>query len=105
VVLAAGVTYLVRMRIVAALGVVGAGLGGVVALLAHFMSHTLPSHYYVGFSQAGADVELGSPPLVHPSFMPALPLAMATGLAIGAVLGVVAWRLNLRVARDGRHDM
>jgi hypothetical protein len=85
------------MRIVAVFGVVGTGLGAVVAVLAHFMSHTLPSHYYVGFSQLGAEVQLGSPPLIHPSFLPVLPLSMAIGLVAGVVLGVAGRRLRFRV--------
>lgn len=86
------------MKIVAACAAIGALLGTLVALVAHFMSHTLPRHYTVGYFQIGREVNVGSPPLVHPSWWPALPAAIAIGIVIGVVGGLVIAR-HFRAAR------
>jgi hypothetical protein len=89
------------VRITVLCAVIGGGLGALVAVVAHFMSHTLPTHYTVGFWQMSSgdsldpEVNLGSPPLVHPSWWPSLPLAIGIGLLLGAALGVAAGRAGL----------
>lgn len=88
------------MKIVAWCAAVGGLWGAVVAVLVHFLSDTLPSHYAVGFVQMGNRVSLGSPPLVHPSWWPSLPASVAVGVLVGACGGLAASRVGLRVSRD-----
>jgi ribose/xylose/arabinose/galactoside ABC-type transport system permease subunit len=90
------------MRTATILMIVGATLGATVAILAHFLSHTLPSTYYVG----GVTVEGSNrvdqtlqSPLVHPSWLPLLPAAIVIGAAVGAVVGALAHAAGVRVTR------
>jgi hypothetical protein len=87
------------VRIVAACAVFGAAVGAIIAVTAHFLSHTLPTHYTVGFLQSGDTVDLGSPPLVHPSWWPSLPIAIGLGAVIGLGAGFIAQRAGIRIAR------
>jgi hypothetical protein len=80
-------------------GVIGAALGALVAVVTHFLSHTLPSHYEVGFWQLGDTVNVGSPPVVHPSWEPALVIAVGIGAAVGLGAGIAARRAGLRIGR------
>jgi hypothetical protein len=87
------------VRVVAACSVFGAALGAVIAIVAHFLSHTLPSHYTVGFIQDGNSVDLGSPPQVHPSWWPSLPISIGVGVVIGLGIGFMAYRAGIRINR------
>jgi hypothetical protein len=88
------------LKTVSGVAVVGLVLGGLVAVISHFTSHTLPSTYYVAINQSGSasDQSVASP-LVHPSWWPVLPIALLVGLLAGLALGVLASRLNLRIVR------
>jgi hypothetical protein len=77
----------------------GAWLGAVVAVVAHFLSHTLPTHYTVGYAQVGNSVDLGSPPLIRPSWWPSLLVAILIGLVIGLGAGWAASRIGIQIGR------
>jgi hypothetical protein len=91
------------MKIVSALGVVGGLLGAVVALVAHFMSRTVPSTFYVGTAQIGRRVDATlDMPLVHPSWWPSLPVAVGIGVLIGLLLGSASLGTGVRLTRITR---
>jgi ribose/xylose/arabinose/galactoside ABC-type transport system permease subunit len=84
------------------LAVIGAALGAVVAVVAHFMSDKLPHYYYVGtFTSDGSSQAevLPGVPYVHPGWLPTLPLAMVVGLVIGAAAGVILDRAGIGYVR------
>ena len=78
----------------------GAALGAVVAVLTHFLSHTLPREYTIGVSQMGNRVSLqAGPPLVHPSWWPTILVAVVVGAAVGLAVAVLAGRAGVRITR------
>jgi len=87
------------VRIVAGCAMAGTALGAIIAVVAHFLSHTLPTHYTVGFFKMGNSVSLGSPPLIHPSWWPSLPLAVGVGVVIGLGVGFTAHHAGIRIER------
>jgi uncharacterized membrane protein YoaK (UPF0700 family) len=95
------------MKIAAILVVVGAALGAAVAVLTHFFSHTLPSTYYVGtYTTAGSnrvDQTLQSP-LVHPSWLPVLPVSMIVGAVAGVLLSAITRTAGVQLTRHRPSD-
>lgn len=91
-----------RVRAAGFFAVLGAALGAVVGVIAHFASRTVPHTFYVGVSRpegAGtAEATLGTP-LVHPSWWPTLFVAVVVGLVLGAAVGLAFDRAGLRVVR------
>lgn len=91
------------MKIVYALSVVGGLLGASVAVMAHFLSRTVPSTFYLATDRVGRQVNATvETPLVHPSWWPSLPAAVGIGLLAGALLGLAANRAGVRLARTAR---
>jgi hypothetical protein len=91
------------MRTVGALAIVGGVLGSVVAVIAHFMSRTVASTYYVGVSEpqgGGLATATSSTPLVHPSWWPMLPITVVVGLAVGAGAAWILRVSGFQVARQ-----
>jgi hypothetical protein len=77
-------------------------LGAVVAVVAHFLSHTVPPVYYITtLAGQGSDRQLASvaTPFVHPSWWPSLPAAIGIGLLVGLFAAVAADRLGVRIHR------
>jgi hypothetical protein len=88
------------MKVIGLAAMLGGGLGAAVAVVAHFMSHTLPSTFVVvGVSDGRTGSQTLESPPVHPSWLPVLPVAIGVGLVAGAALGLAAHRLGLRVVR------
>jgi hypothetical protein len=93
------------VRIMAGCTASGAALGAVVAVLTHFLSHTLPSSYTVGYWQYGDTthvgdvVHLGSPPQVHPSWQPSLLIALLVGAVVGLAVGGLLHGAGIRIGR------
>lgn len=86
------------MKIICALGFFGGLMGAAIAILAHFLSRTVPSTYYVGTMELGRQVNATlATPLVHPSWWPMLPLVVGAGLVVGLVAGFVADRSGIRL--------
>lgn len=81
----------------------GAALGGVVAVIVHFASRTVPHTFYVGVSQlegtnrASASI---ATPLVHPSWVPVLPVSIGVGAVAAVTMFWIARRAGLRLVRD-----
>jgi hypothetical protein len=79
------------MKAAAVCAVVGAVLGALIAVIVHFLSHTLPSSYdVVGVNDGRLGTQTLASPLVHPSWFPVLPAAIAIGAVVGAVLVTAA---------------
>lgn len=84
----------------------GGVLGAAVALIAHFVSHTVASTYYVGMSLPdgpGIATATSATPLVHPSWWPMLPAAVAIGLVVGSAVGLLGRSAGLRIVRRSEH--
>ena len=64
----------------------GAALGGVIAVIAHFSAHALPSTYFSGtYLQEGTSTvhSMGYTPTARPPWLWSLPISVAVGLLLG----------------------
>jgi hypothetical protein len=92
------------MKAFAVLAAVGGALGAAVAVIAHFMTNTLPDSFtfagVVGVDPTTSDyAPIVTTPMIHPSWWPILPFAIAIGLVIDLVVGIVGYGSGLRLVR------
>jgi uncharacterized membrane protein YeaQ/YmgE (transglycosylase-associated protein family) len=91
------------MKVVRLFALVGATLGAIIAVLVHFLSQTLPGTYDVaGVRNAQTGTQTLLSPLVHPSWFPMLPSAIAIGAVVGAVVALMALRAGYTIIRRTR---